>query len=161
MELEKEGVPVSVTLIKPGSINTPYPEHAGNYMDAAPTLPPPVYAPEVVARAILACAEKPVRDLVVGGGGRMISMMGAFPRLADRYMEATLFTQQKRADRPPQVGPNAVQDVIQHEGAHTSGDAPRRVRKTSLYTWSQLHPLATAGAALGAALGVAALANRK
>ena len=30
MELEKEGVPISVTLIQPASINTPYAEHAEN-----------------------------------------------------------------------------------------------------------------------------------
>lgn len=31
MELEAEGVPVSVTLIKPSSIDTPFPQHARNY----------------------------------------------------------------------------------------------------------------------------------
>lgn len=32
-ELEAQGVPISVTLIKPGSIDTPFPQHAKNYMD--------------------------------------------------------------------------------------------------------------------------------
>jgi len=32
MEVEKEGAPVSLTLIKPGAIDTPFPEHARNYM---------------------------------------------------------------------------------------------------------------------------------
>ncbi|MDQ3805316.1 MAG: SDR family oxidoreductase, partial [Acidobacteriota bacterium] len=46
MELEAEGAPVSVTLVKPGSIDTPFPENAKNLMEKEPTLPPPVYAPE-------------------------------------------------------------------------------------------------------------------
>ena len=39
MELEKEQAPISVTLVKPGSIDTPFFEHAKNYMDAAPKPP--------------------------------------------------------------------------------------------------------------------------
>jgi NAD(P)-dependent dehydrogenase (short-subunit alcohol dehydrogenase family) len=53
MELEEEGAPISVTLIKPGAIDTPYSDHAKNYMPVEPKNPAPLYAPEVVARAIL------------------------------------------------------------------------------------------------------------
>src|SRR5439155_6660231 len=49
MELEEEGAPIAVTLVKPAGINTPFPRHAKNYMEREATLPPPVYAPEVVA----------------------------------------------------------------------------------------------------------------
>lgn len=49
MELEDEGAPITVTLVKPAAIDTPYPEHAKNYMDDAATVPAPVYAPETVA----------------------------------------------------------------------------------------------------------------
>jgi NAD(P)-dependent dehydrogenase (short-subunit alcohol dehydrogenase family) len=50
MELEKEGLPISVTLIKPSSIDTPYIRHAKNLMNVEPMNPPPVYAPETVRR---------------------------------------------------------------------------------------------------------------
>ena len=63
MELEKEGAPVSLTLIKPGAIDTPFPEHARNYMEAEPKHPAPVYDPSVVADAIIFCAEHARRDL--------------------------------------------------------------------------------------------------
>jgi NAD(P)-dependent dehydrogenase (short-subunit alcohol dehydrogenase family) len=53
MEVERDGAPVSITLIKPASINSPYPEHARNYMNAPPRLPPPLYDPALVADAIL------------------------------------------------------------------------------------------------------------
>ena len=160
MELEKEGVPAVVTLIKPSAINTPYPDHAGNYMDAAPSLPPPVYEPEVVARAILACAEKPRREISVGVGGLMIGAMGKLlPRATDLYMEATQFDQQKRDDKPNRQGPGGLQDPIPDEGAHVHGDAPSRVRQSSAYTWMQLNPLATLGAALAVGVGLALAAR--
>jgi len=52
MELEDEGAPVSVTLVKPASINTPFFDHAKSEMGATPKPVPPVYAPEVVADVI-------------------------------------------------------------------------------------------------------------
>ncbi len=101
MELEHDGVPISVTLVKPSAINTPFPEHARNYLqDGVPALPPPVYAPEVVAETILKCAEKPVRDIVVGGSGKAQILVGHLaPRLSDRYMQRAMFSQQKTHDR--------------------------------------------------------------
>ena len=35
MELEHDRIPIAVTLVKPSAINTPYPEHARNYMTTA------------------------------------------------------------------------------------------------------------------------------
>ena len=53
-----------------------------------PTHTPPVYDPELVAEAILYAAENPVRDLMVGGGAKLMSAMGRYaPRMADKYME--------------------------------------------------------------------------
>src|SRR4029453_797922 len=76
MELEAEDAPVSVTLIKPSAIDTPYVHHARNYMDVEPLNPPPVYAPEVVSRVILHCAANPDRDVFAGGGGKLLAAQG-------------------------------------------------------------------------------------
>src|SRR4051794_21867233 len=43
MELEYDGVPIWVTLVKPGPIDTPFPQHAPNYMAEEPKHVPPVY----------------------------------------------------------------------------------------------------------------------
>ena len=63
IELEKEKAPVSVTLVEPSATDTPYTEHAKNYMNVEPTHQPPVYAPELVANAILHCASHPHRTV--------------------------------------------------------------------------------------------------
>ena len=101
MELEHDGVPISVTLVKPSAINTPYPEHARSYLEeGVPALPSPMYQPEVVADAILTCAQKPVRDVIVGGAGRAQVLLGAIaPRLTDLVMEGPTWKQQQRFDR--------------------------------------------------------------
>jgi NAD(P)-dependent dehydrogenase (short-subunit alcohol dehydrogenase family) len=89
MEFEGEGLPISVTLIKPGPIDTPFMEHARNAMGTQGTRnPPPAYHPRVAARAILHACETPVRDLYVGTAGWLTSLGGALaPRLTDYAME--------------------------------------------------------------------------
>ena len=101
MELEREGAGISVTLIKPGAIDTPFPEHARNFMDQPPRLPPPLYTPEVVADAILFACANPRRTLYAGGGGLLSSLLSqAAPRLADLIMEATGIRAQQKPDDP-------------------------------------------------------------
>ena len=140
MELEEEGAPVAVTLIQPAAINTPFPEHAKSYLEVEPKLPAPVYAPEEVAHGILACAEKPRRDLIIGGGGRMMTAMEHLsPRFGDRYMEATMFKSQK-TDRPARPGrPDALFRPMPGSGRE-HGDYPGHVMRTSAYTRAALHP---------------------
>jgi short-subunit dehydrogenase len=152
MELEKEGAQVSVTLIKPGAIDTPFPEHARNYMEAEPKHPPPVYDPSVVAEAILFCAEHARRDLIVGGGGRMTAAMDNVPRVADRYMRATMFDQQKmkKASRPDR------EDSLYEPqgGGRERGNYPGTVRKRSLYATTSMHRVATMLSAVAVGAGV-------
>jgi short-subunit dehydrogenase len=160
MELESEGAPISVTLIKPGAIDTPYSGHAKNYMPVEPKNPPPVYAPETVARAILHCAETPERDVFVGAGGKGISLLGRFaPRLADKIMERTIIKQQQ-SNRPA--------NAREENGLYrSSGELRERggyvghVAESSFYTRASLHPLVTGSALLGAGLAVAAFLRAK
>jgi NAD(P)-dependent dehydrogenase (short-subunit alcohol dehydrogenase family) len=139
MELEQDGVPVSVTLVKPAAIDTPYPEHARNYMEQEAALPPPVYRPEEVAHAILAAAEKPVREITVGGGGRAMALMGMLaPRVTDLYMERTMFTQQQK-DEPDTPGDSLE---TPGRGGRRRGDHEGYVMKRSAYTRAMLSDVA-------------------
>ena len=137
MELEHDGVPISVTLVKPSAINTPYPEHARSYLEeGVPALPPPMYEPEVVASAILKCAEKPVRDIIVGGAGRAQVLMGAIaPRLTDKLMEGPMWGQQKRYDMQ-HSGVGNLEHPQRDGRAHGQGNS--RVMKSSVYTTAVL-----------------------
>ncbi|TFW24037.1 SDR family NAD(P)-dependent oxidoreductase [Massilia arenosa] len=96
MELEKDKLPISVTLIRPAAIDTMFTVHAKNYMDKEPALPPPIYAPELVADAILYAAQHPKRDVFVGGASKAVSVGSHhMPRVFDKYMEMSMFKQQQ------------------------------------------------------------------
>ena len=158
MELEHDEAPISVTLVKPSAINTPYLEHARNYMDKAPTFPPPVYAPEVVAEAILECAEKPVREITVGGGGRMMAVMGMVaPRISDIYMEQTMFRQQKSDARPAHN-----QDSLYSPGhdGRAHGVYEGHVMHSSAYTKAMLSDVTRALPFIAAGIALAAGVRR-
>jgi short-subunit dehydrogenase len=104
MELMHEGAPVSVTLIKPASIDTPLPNRARNYMDREPSLPPPIYPPEEVANAILHAAVHPQRDIFVGGAGKAFTAGKEFAPGAYDYLTPAIIALQKRASPPPKSG---------------------------------------------------------
>jgi short-subunit dehydrogenase len=158
MELEHEEIPISVTLIKPAAIDTPYKNHAKNYLPVEPQNPPPVYAPEVVADAILHCAENAERDLFVGAGGKGISAAGHYaPEITDKVMEWTMFGMQE-TDKPARdLNDNAL---YQPSGPYAErGGYEGHVAESSLYTKASLHPLLAGGLFLAGA-GLAYFAFR-
>ena len=57
---------VSVTLIQPTAVNTPFPHNARNYLDQEPKLPDPMIDPQQVAESILKAATEGGRDVKVG-----------------------------------------------------------------------------------------------
>lgn len=159
MELEHDGAPISVTLIKPGAIDTPYAEHAKNYLPHEPKNPPPAYAPEVVAETILYCAEHPVRDVFAGGGGKMISMLGHWaPRLTDKMMERTMFALQQSDQADHDRQDNGLYSSAR--GLQERGGWAPYVAESSLYTQASLHPMVTAAVTAVAGAVLIALFRR-
>ena len=137
LEVEKSGAPVSITLIQPAAIDTPYTEHARNHLGVETRHMPPVYAPEVVARAILRCAEHPERNVLVGGSARAFAASEKVaPRLFDLLKETTGFRGQM-TDIPARR-----EDTLFHprpDDARVRGNYPGRVMKSSAYTQARLH----------------------
>jgi hypothetical protein len=131
MELEREKAGISVTLVKPGAIDTPFPEHARNFMDQPSRLPPPLYAPEVVADAVLFACANPRRTLYAGGGGLLSSMLSqAAPRLTDFIMETVGTNVQQK---PNDAGDPARRDNLYHPRADAlRGSQNVHARQSSL-----------------------------
>ena len=69
IELNRDKVPVVVTLVKPSGIGTPLNGNVANHKPGEARIPPPVYAPELVADVILHAATKRVLEVTVGGAG--------------------------------------------------------------------------------------------
>lgn len=96
LELEADGAPVSVTLIQPTAVDTPFPEHAGNYLAQAPKLPTPMIAPIRVSDAILEAATSPQRDVKVGAMASInTAMANLLPSLADAMARIQIGRQQR------------------------------------------------------------------
>jgi len=163
MELEKEGAPLSLTLVKPAAIDTMFAVHARNYMDKEPALPPPVYAPDIVADAILYAAQHPKRDVFVGGAAKAISSSSfATPRVMDKFMNASMFKQQK-SDIP--TAPNrrdALYEPDPRNELRQRQGMPKHVAESSAYTAVTLrsHKIAPALLGVGALLAAWTLARR-
>jgi short-subunit dehydrogenase len=155
LELEGENAPVSVTLIKPTSIDTPFPGHAKNYTDREPKLPDPVYRPEEVATAILHAASHPERDVFVGTVGRVMSTMGRqMPSTMDRLSAHVMPGQQTR-DEAPRNPEGAL--YRPGDGAKVRGEHPGPVMPVSLYNRVERHPILSALLVLGVAGAALAL----
>jgi short-subunit dehydrogenase len=135
MEIEKDGVPVAVTLIKPAGIDTMFTSHAKSYLLNEPELPAPLYAPEVVAQAILHAAQHPERDLAVGAASKLVGATAAHaPRLLDMFMKAFMFKQQQ-SDIPVAPGrSDALYAPSNIELQQRRGNRPAKVRESSVYT---------------------------
>ena len=162
MELEHDHIPIHVSLVKPGPIDTPFPQHAANYMDKEPKHAPPVYPPEEVAYAILKCAEKPVREVTVGGVPRLqIAMATLAPKLTDVMMERQMWNQMQRDEAP--FSPDSLDRPSGQDYGVRRGRQPGHVMKTSVYTRAALSDVGRAlpFVALGAIVAAGVAASRR
>ncbi len=157
IELLKDKAPISVTLIKPSGIGTPFAEHAVDHLRGEALIPPPVYAPELVADAILDAARSGKREITVGGAGRSQTLLtriapGVFDWLGTQFIP---FMSDENAPKTasdslyaPAPG-GAKSDRERTEVSHS--------RPFSLYTSSVLHPRLVLGVGLLAAVAAAAV----
>lgn len=160
MEVEKENIPVSVTLVHPGRIDTPYNEHAVSYMDKQPGHRGMIYPPEAVAEAILFAAEKPKRDLFVGSQAKFYVTLGrVFPRFTDKLMEKLMYPTQHldRPSNPPE------ENALYHAGygLHERGTKEGWIRSNSYYVKAAKHPIITTAAITGAGALLLMAAKKK
>lgn len=157
-ELMAEGAPVSVTSIKPATIDTPFFTNARSKLDVVPKGPSAVYDPAVVADCVLYAAEHPVRDLFAGGAGKT---MAANQMMAPRMMDAVMAKfgiPASRTDTPaPEGRTGNLYSPVPDQRAR--GDLSDRSR-SSLYTWLELHPTLRT-IAMGAALTGGALLRQQ
>jgi NAD(P)-dependent dehydrogenase (short-subunit alcohol dehydrogenase family) len=164
MELEEAGVPVSITLIKPASIDTPFFEKAKTYLGLEPQPVPPVYAPEVVSEVILHAAQHPLRELIAGGSGAKLSAARLVPRLADLYMRRWTFDSQRTSTPVNGRADNLYQPVAE-DGGERGRNWSGHTRESSLYTKAALRPRLYLGMAtmllVTAALGAGGIRKQR
>ncbi|MFJ7219058.1 SDR family oxidoreductase [Amycolatopsis sp. NPDC098790] len=158
-ELLHEGSHVRTTMVQMPAVNTPQfswvlsklPDHAQPV--------PPIYQPEVAARAVVHAADHPRRrEYWVGGStvGTLVANAVA-PGILDRYLAKTGYQSQQTGDAKPAGQPAnlwAPADRTRDFGAHGEFDDEATPRSFQLWA-SRHHGLLAAG---GSALAATALA---
>jgi NAD(P)-dependent dehydrogenase (short-subunit alcohol dehydrogenase family) len=158
---------VRVTMVQMPAVNTPQFDWVLSRLPKPAQPVPPIYQPEVAARAVLYAADHPRRrEYWVGGStvGTLIANAVA-PGLLDRYLARTGFSSQQ-VDRPTPAGrrANLWKPADGPDGhdytAHGSFDARSSGRSPQLWA-SQHHGLLAAGAgALATAFAVLGARHR-
>ena len=161
-EIEHEALPVSVSLIHPGRIDTPYNEHAGNYMPMQPVHRGMIYPPEAVAEAILWCAAHPRRDMFVGAQAKAAAMLGLVaPQLTDKIMSVWSFTSHQSRTRKSNGDHSRALFEAGYGGHERGTHEPQLLRSRSYYVKATKRPALTAAVVLGGGVLAVALARGK
>jgi short-subunit dehydrogenase len=140
-ELIHDGVDVHLTMVNMPALNTPQFDWARNKMHHRPQPVPPIFQPEVAARAIVLAAEEPRRREIYVGRTAVMAIFGNMvaPGLLDRLMatkgyRGQLTPEEEVAGRPDNLF-EPVSDA-QH-GAHGRFDGRASYRSPQL--WLQEH----------------------
>jgi NAD(P)-dependent dehydrogenase (short-subunit alcohol dehydrogenase family) len=158
-ELLHKGSDVHVGMVQLPGLNTPQFDHCRSKMPNHPMPVPPIYQPEVAARAVVSCTRRRRREMYVGiptlytiWGNRLA------PWLVDRYLAKTAVSGQQTEEPidAPRPG-NLFEPVEGDPGAH--GDFDDSAHGRSIQLWASEHrgvvaavtaaAIAGAGAAIG------------
>jgi NAD(P)-dependent dehydrogenase (short-subunit alcohol dehydrogenase family) len=104
-ELMHDGSQVGVTMVQLPALNTPQFDTVRTRLPRHPQPVPPIYQPEVAARAIVAAAREPARREWWVGASTALTLLGnaLAPGVADRYLARTGFDSQQ-TDEPIEPG---------------------------------------------------------
>ena len=162
-ELIHDGSRVRITMVHMPALNTPQFRWARSHMPRKAQPVPPIFQPEVAARAIVYAADHYRREFYVGYPTvKAIVGNKLLPAYGDRVVAHACWEGQMQ-DEPedPTRNDNLWKPRPGDHGAHGVFDDRARVR--SLQLWADLHrgPLALAGALLGGAIAAGLLRRRR
>lgn len=121
---EVDLAPISITLIQPTAVNTPFPQHAKNYMDKEPKLPTPQIDPADVANAILEAATSTTHHIKVGMMSKVnTNMQNLMPGLAEKM--SAKYVDKQQYDEAPRNPDGAL--YIASGGGNTHGSGGREM----------------------------------
>ncbi|HEU0304233.1 MAG TPA: SDR family oxidoreductase [Gaiellaceae bacterium] len=163
-ELMHDGSAVRVTMVHMPAVNTPQFEWMRTRMERRPRPIAPVYTPELAADAVVAAAEAPRADVVIGWPSLLAPAANAIvPGVVDRYLAATGYDAQQDGDElEPERPDNLFEPVpldVRAEGRFGEEAHRHAIRLPAAVARGVLG--ATAMAALAGLAAAASRANRK
>ncbi|MFG2311545.1 SDR family oxidoreductase [Streptomyces sp. NPDC048566] len=163
-ELLHQGSNVKITIAQMPAVNTPQFSWVLSRLPRRPQPVPPIYQPEVAARAVLHAADHPGRKQYYVGLSTVATVWGdkIAPALLDRYLARTGYDSQQTSEREDPDRPHNLWEPLdgaagRDHGAHGSFDDRAHGRSPQLL-FSRHPALATAltTGALAATTGLAA-----
>ncbi len=158
-ELIHDNCAVNLVMVHLPAVNTPQFDWALNKLGRRPQPVPPIFQPEVPARAIAFAAENPRRREIWVGFSTVKAIIGnaVMPGLLDHYLAKTGYNGQLTEEPQPQDAPANLFETIDGDfGAH--GRFGARARTHSWEMFSSRHRSAVTAGLLGCLLvGMAGL----
>jgi NAD(P)-dependent dehydrogenase (short-subunit alcohol dehydrogenase family) len=160
-ELYHDKIGVSLTEVDLPAINTPQFDWARNKTGHKAQPVPPIYQPEVAARAIHFGAFHPRRHIWVGIPTlKAILANRLFPGLLDRYLAKAGYSGQMASEASDPLAPGNLFEPVEGDyGAHGRFDGQARTGSWEMFT-SRHRTAAWAFALVGVAAGVHLVAKR-
>jgi short-subunit dehydrogenase len=152
---------VKITMVQMPALNTPQFGWVKSRLPRKAQPVPPIFQPEVAARAIYWAANNYRRQLYVGLPTSIVLFADKVaPGLADHYLARTGYESQMTQESEDPERPNNLWEPLNEDrGAHGTFDD--RAQDNSLQLWATTHRTQIAGALAGlAALGALALQRR-
>jgi len=162
-ELRHRGSGVHVTMVQLPGMNTPQFDHCLSKMPRHPMPVPPIYEPEVAARAVYWSAHHRRRELYVGFP-TVYTILGnkLAPWLAERYLARTAVDGQQTDQRFDGAGAaNLFEPVDPDHDEDSRGIFDDQSHRRSEQAWLSRHRLGSGLAAAAVAGGAAALLTRR
>lgn len=127
IEIARDRRPVTLSMVQLPAVNTPQFDWARNRMPKQPQPAPPIFQPELAARAILRAIDSDAREILVG---RPVLKLMLGNMLFPKFVESRLTkmgVESQETDRPATGGPDNLNAPVSHPPvAHGSFD--RRAR---------------------------------
>jgi len=155
VELEKHHVPVDISLVLPGAINTPQFDRSRQRIGLQPQPVPPIYEPEPFANAVLHCCEHPIRELPLGWGAqKLLWGQKLSPRAGDWMLRRMGWKGQHTGQPKPTDSPDNLYETLPGDpGAH--GRFDDQARESTIWTSLRLRRWLVGGTAVAAGAAVA------
>jgi hypothetical protein len=152
VEHMKHHIPVDVSVILPGAINTPQFDTARQYIGKQPQPVPPIYEPEPFAEGVVHCFEHPIRELPLGWGAqKLLWGQKLSPRAGDLVLLKNGWKgQHTDEDKPVDSPDNLFEPLPGDRGAR--GRFSGRSRPTTLWTSLRLRRWLVGAAVAGVGL---------
>jgi NAD(P)-dependent dehydrogenase (short-subunit alcohol dehydrogenase family) len=154
-ELLHEHSNIHLTIVQMPAVNTPQFSWVLSRLPRHPQPMPPIYQPEVAARAVVYAADHPRRKTHWVGSSTVGTLVGQriAPALLDRYLARTGFDAQQTPDPVPAARPHNLWEPLDGTDGHDHGARGIFDQQAHLHDpqqWCSRHPaLSTTALALG------------